>query len=86
MAEKKRLIEKENLPTEKDIQFFIGDTAWQRLMYFENMLLERYELNREMKFPFGNEYGWGFRYAHRKVLLLYVFLKRTALLYDFCKR
>ncbi|MHC5227107.1 DUF3788 family protein [Enterococcus sp. LJL99] len=77
MSEKKRLIEKENLPTKKDVQFFIGAAAWQRLICFENMLLERYELNRELKFPFGNEYGWGFRYAHRKTLLLYVFLKRT---------
>lgn len=75
MADKKRLTEKSRQPTEDFVRIFIGDDAWQRLMRFEEMLRERYDLNREMKFPFGNEYGWGFRYAHRKSLLLYVFFE-----------
>lgn len=73
--EKKRFCEKYHQPTEDFIQTFMGDDAWQRLMRFEDMLRDRYDLNREMKFPFGNEYGWGFRYAHKKSLLLYVFFE-----------
>lgn len=73
--EKKRITEKFNQPTEGFVQLFMGDDAWQRLMRFEEMLRERYDLNREMKFPFGNEYGWGFRYSHKKSLLLYVFFE-----------
>lgn len=73
--EKKRLTEKFHQPTEEFIRLFMGDDAWQRLMRFEEMLRERYDLNREMKFPFGNEYGWGFRYAHKKALLLYIFFE-----------
>lgn len=72
--EKKRLTEKDK-PSEEFIRLFMGDDAWQRLMRFEEMLRERYELNREMKFPFGNDYGWGFRYSHLKSLLLYVFFE-----------
>lgn len=75
MAEKKRLYEKAHQPTEEFVQIFMGDCAWQRLMRFEEMLQKRYDLNREMKFPFGNEYGWSFRYAHKKTLLLYVFFE-----------
>lgn len=70
--EKKRLCEKSNQPTEELIRNFIGNDAWQRLMRFEALLQERYDLVRELKFPFGNEYGWSFRYSHKKSLLLYV--------------
>ncbi|MDR0980527.1 MAG: DUF3788 domain-containing protein [Methanocalculaceae archaeon] len=73
--EKKRFTEKSPQPAEECIRLFMGDEAWQRLMCFEEMLRERYVLNREMKFPFGNEYGWGFRYTHKKSLLLYVFFE-----------
>ncbi|HBU12360.1 MAG TPA: hypothetical protein DEB31_06430 [Clostridiales bacterium] len=71
----KRLTEKHQQPQEEFVRLFMGDDAWQRLMCFEEMLLKRYDLSREMKFPFGNEDGWGFRYAHRKSLLLYVFFE-----------
>ncbi|MDR0912295.1 MAG: DUF3788 domain-containing protein [Methanobrevibacter sp.] len=77
MNEKKRLTEKSHQPTEDFIQLFLGDDAWQWLIHFEKMLQERYDLNREMKFPFGNEYGWSFRYAHKKSLLLYVFFEEN---------
>ncbi len=73
--EKKRLSEKSPQPTEEFVRIFMGDDAWQRLMRFEELLRERYDLSREMKFPFGNTYGWSFRYAHKKSLLLYVFFE-----------
>ncbi|MFQ8731366.1 MAG: DUF3788 family protein [Enterocloster bolteae] len=34
-------------------------------MRFEEMLRERYDVSREIRFPFGNEYGWSFRYSHK---------------------
>lgn len=73
--EKRRLTEKSLEPTEEHIRLFLGETAWERLLRFEGMLRERYDLNRELKFPFGNDYGWGFRYSHKKALLLYVFFE-----------
>ncbi len=72
--EKKRFTEKLQ-PAEEQVKLFMGDDAWRRLTRFEEMLRERYELNREIKFPFGNSYGWGFRYTHKKSLLLYVFFE-----------
>ena len=72
---KKRLTEKKHKPREESVRAFMGDEAWQRLIRFEEMLEERYDLNREMKFPFGNDDGWGFRYSHKKSLLLYVFFE-----------
>ena len=57
MGEEKRLMEKYHQPTEDFIQLFMGDDAWRRLMRFEEMLQDRYDLNREMKFPFGKKYS-----------------------------
>jgi hypothetical protein len=75
--EKRRLTDKSQQPTEEDIRSFMGDDAWQRLLLLEKTLCEYYDLNRELKFPFGNDYGWGFRYTHKKSLLLYVFLRKA---------
>lgn len=74
-GEKKRLVEKHHQPEEEYIREFMGDIAWKRLLRFEETLKERYDLVRELKFPFGNDYGWGFRYAHKNSLLLYVFFE-----------
>ena len=77
VSEKKRLSEKAHQPAEDFIQSYMGDDSWQRLMRFENLLREKYVLNREIKFPFGNNYGWSFRYTHNKTLLLYVFFEEN---------
>jgi hypothetical protein len=79
MTEKKRLTEKSHVPTQDAIRSFIGDDAWRRLTRFEEMLQLRYDLNREMKFPFGKQYGWGFRYSNKKSLLMYVFFEEGGL-------
>lgn len=77
MVEKKRLTEKFHQPPEGLIKIFMGEDAWNRLMRFEDMLKVNYDLSREIKFPFGNDYGWGFRYVHKKTLLLYVFFEEN---------
>ena len=77
MWEKKRMLDKLQQPSEKSIRLVMGNDAWNRLMRFEEMLKARYNLNREMNFPFGNNYGWSFRYTHNKTLLLYVFFEEN---------
>ncbi|MCL2365005.1 MAG: DUF3788 family protein [Defluviitaleaceae bacterium] len=75
VSEKKRLSDKAHEPTEAFLQSYMGNDAWQRLMHLEDLLRERYVLNREVKFPFGNNYGWGFRYTHNKTLRFHVFFE-----------
>jgi len=77
MTGKRRLTEKSHQPQEEFIRVFMGDDAWSRLMRFEDMLKANYDLSREIKFPFGNDYGWSFRYTHKKSLLLYVFFEEN---------
>ena len=75
LGEKKRIADKLHQPQEEFVQVVMGDDAWNRLMRFEELLKQRYNLNREMKYPFGKGYGWSFRYTHNKTLLLYVFFE-----------
>jgi len=58
MIEKKRLTEKFHQPTEEFVKIFMGDDAWGRLMRCEDILRVHYDLSREIKFPFGNDYGY----------------------------
>ena len=75
MVNEKRLTNKLDIPTEEFIRTFIGDNSWRILMSFEDLLKVNYDLNREIKYPFGTNYGWGFRYTHKKSLLLYAFFE-----------
>lgn len=77
MIEKKRLNDKSYQPTEEFIKDFIGDSAWRQLMRLEDMLKSNYNLFREIKFPYGNNDGWGFRYTHKKRLLFYAFFEEN---------
>ena len=75
-AQKERFTDKKVIPTQEIINHFMGDKNVNRLYLFEKMLRESYDLNCELKFPFGENYGWAYRYTHKKVLLLYVFLEK----------
>lgn len=74
---KERLANKEITPTQEIINHFLGEKNVRILCLFEKMLCENYELNRELKFPFGKNYGWAYRYTHKKTLLLYVFIEKN---------
>ncbi len=75
MEEANRLTDKTCKPTEQQIQEFIGPAGVQRLEKFEVSLDQHYALKRELRFPFGKQDGWGYRYAHKKSLLCYVFFE-----------
>lgn len=70
-----RMTEKEPEPTEAEVRAFMGEGAWERLMRLEALLRQRYALGRTLKYPFGNAYGWSYRYVHKRALLLYVFFE-----------
>lgn len=75
-VEKERLLNKEDIPTQELIDNLLGKEGMRRLALFEEMLRKNYDLNSELKFPFGNSYGWAYRYTHKKALLLYVFFEK----------
>jgi hypothetical protein len=71
-----RMLDKKTIPDENDIKSFIGHESYDRMTAFEKYLAEHYALNRERRFPFGNKYGWGYRYNHKAKHLCYLFFER----------
>lgn len=38
----------------------------------------KYRFSKELRFPFGNHYGWGYKYNHGSAHLCYAFFERNA--------
>jgi len=73
-----RLLDKNNPPATDFIKEFVGTKSYNVLMQFEDLLGNYYHLSKEMKFPFGNNYGWGYKYNHKSSHLCYVFFESDA--------
>ena len=73
-----RLLDKAITPTDDYIQEYLGMESYGNLIQFEKMLSNSYDLDRKLKFPFGNNYGWGYKYSHRLNHLCYAFFESGA--------
>jgi hypothetical protein len=73
-----RLLDKNNKPTPEQIKEYLGENSVNRLLELEDYLQTYYHLSKEMRFPFGNSYGWGYKYSHKSSHLCYVFFEKGA--------
>ena len=73
-----RLTKKDPAPDEAAIIVHLGPDSHARLEAFESRLKKSYELSRELRFPFGNSYGWGYKYSHKTSHLCYAFFEKNA--------
>lgn len=79
MEEKvKRFFDKNKIPTPSEIEQMLGADAMERLNKLDSYLKDNYDLVREMKFPFGNQYGWSYKYSSKGKMLCYVFFENGA--------
>jgi len=74
-----RMLNKENKPNQEEIISHLGKRAYNLLATLNDRLEERYDIKRELKFPFGNNYGWGYKYNHKSTHLGYVFFEKDAI-------
>ena len=73
-----RLLDKSVVPDDVAIQKLLGEEHHKRLVAMESRLSEDYQLSRELRFPFGNSYGWGYKYSHKSGHLCYAFFEKNA--------
>ena len=73
-----RLTDKACEPSRQDIENYLGSDALPLLEQLELWLRSRYDLSRELRFPFGTSYGWGYKYSHKKAHLCYAFFESGA--------
>ena len=73
-----RMLDKTNKPDGTQIRACLGKDSYARLLNFEEALAARYDLHRELRFPFGSQYGWGYKYSHKSLHLCYAFFEQGA--------
>jgi len=72
-----RLLDKSVPPTGEDIESYLGD-SYDLLAEFESQLGSHCQLSKELKFPFGNSYGWGYKYSRGATHICYAFFEAGA--------
>jgi hypothetical protein len=89
-----RMLNKEYLPNVCEIQKYIGEKANKYINSFIGNLRNVYEVKTEIKIPFGNKYGWGYKVNIKTKHLCYIFFESKAITVtiqikkidnDFCK-
>ena len=73
-----RMLDKHIVPDENAILEHLGAESHKLLSLMEKQLNANYQLIKELKFPFGNEYGWGYKYNHKTSHLCYAFFEKDA--------
>ena len=73
-----RLLDKNNEPNSDEVKAYTGSKCYERLLALEEHLERYYQLSKEMRFPFGKKYGWGYKYNHKSTHLCYVFFEKGA--------
>ena len=71
-----RFFDKSKAPEPLDIKKMLGSDAMERLKKLDYFLKSNYDIVRELKFPFGNQYGWSYKYSSKGKMLCYVFFER----------
>jgi len=70
------MLDKSVQPSLSEIKNWLGAESYMRLKAFEELLESNYSLSSEIKFPFGNSYGWGYKLSHKKSHLCYAFFEK----------
>ena len=73
-----RLLDKNNEPTLEEVKAYTGSECYKRLMALDEYLQRCYQISKEMRFPFGSHYGWGYKYNHKSTHLCYAFFEKGA--------
>ena len=73
-----RMLDKNQPPTTEAVESYLGEQSYKLLTEFEERLGSFCQLSREMKFPFGNSYGWGYRYSRGATHICYAFFEAGA--------
>jgi len=74
-----RMLDKNHQPSEDEIESFVGVGSWKNIRLIKEKLSEVFDLHVELKFPFGNNYGWGYKFSHKAKHLFYIFFENKNL-------
>ena len=74
-----RMLDKKVIPNTGDIQKYIGEKATQNIQKIKSELEKIFDIQMELKFPFGNNYGWGYKVSAASKHLFYLFFEKGSI-------
>jgi len=74
-----RMLKKEVKPSIDEIINHIGKNSYYLLEQLEKEFNNKYDIIRELRFPYGNDYGWSYKYSHKTKHLCDVFFEKDAI-------
>ena len=74
-----RMLNKQVTPTIIDIKKHCGEKCFGYIDTVKNALQNIFEVNMELKFPFGNDYGWGYKVSNKSKHLFYLFFEKNSI-------
>ncbi len=73
-----RMLERAHEPNSEEIRGYLGEESYGRLVGLKEMLEQKYHLVTALRFPFGKNYGWGYKFSDRSTHLCYALFERDA--------
>lgn len=73
-----RLLDKNSIPAVDEIVEYIGAGSFALLGKLETELNKTYPVKKELRFPFGNNYGWGYKYSCKSKHICYLFFEKDS--------
>lgn len=72
-----RMLDKNTVPTFEDLLEYSGNSKdlWQKL---DKHLNENYVLTKQIRFPYGNNYGWSVKYSQKGKQICDAFAEKGA--------
>jgi hypothetical protein len=74
-----RMLDKSKKPSVDEIHAYIGKNATKYISRIQKQLKNFFDLRIELKFPFGDNYGWGYKVSHKTKHLFYLFFEKGSL-------
>ena len=74
-----RMLDKQHIPANDEIKEYIGKNSVVFIEEIKSALEKIYEITMEIKFPFGNNYGWGYKVSHNLKHLFYIFFEKGSI-------
>ena len=73
------MLNKQIVPSQNEINAHIGKKSSECIEIIKDKLEKIFTLKMELKFPFGNSYGWGYKVSDKSKHLFYVFFEKGSI-------
>ena len=72
-----RMLDKQHCPSSEEMSAFCGENA-RRFDEINALLQDEFQTETAPAFPYGNHYGWGYKYSVKKKHLCDIFAEKDA--------